>query len=72
MTRPQLNTWLIAFGHRIDQTYPCRCELGQRCKPWVSGGSAPCPCAGRTDTDAVPAHCCARRAAESATRREAA
>jgi hypothetical protein len=67
-----LNTWLIA-GTPIDRTYPCKCVLGQRCKPWYRGcESAPCPCAGRTDTDAMPAHCCARRAAESATRREAA
>jgi hypothetical protein len=66
-----LDTWLIA-GIPRTRTYPCKCVLGQRCKPWVSGSAYCCPCAGRTDTDAMPAHCCARRAAESATRREAA
>lgn len=70
MAEPR-GAWLIK-GTPITRTYPCACTLGQRCRPWVPGGAYCCPCAGRTDHDTMPAHCCARRAVETATRREAA
>lgn len=70
--RAPRGVWFIAYGHRIDRPYPCLCVLGERCKPYVPGGGAPCHCAGRTDPEAMPAHCCARRAAETTRRAEAA
>jgi hypothetical protein len=52
--------WLL-IGAPTDRPYPCRCygPCGSRC-----------PCRGRADhLDQMPALCCARRAAETATRR---
>lgn len=48
-----LGTWLIAKT-LIDRPYPCRCTLGRRCDIT----RRLCRCAGRTDLDDVPAHCC--------------
>lgn len=59
--------WLVA---RIPthRTYTCRCHLGKRCKTDLAFG---CPCMGRIDgLDKMPAHCCARRAADTNARNE--
>lgn len=61
--------WLIA-GTPTHKPYPCRCSVKRRCQ------AAPlafcCPCINRTDTDHLPSHCCAKRAADTKERTAAA
>lgn len=51
--------WLVA-GTRVGEPYPCRCSASRKCK---TTGAVPwqCPDVGRTDTQHLPAWCCARR-----------
>ncbi|NUT31489.1 MAG: hypothetical protein HOV79_00290 [Hamadaea sp.] len=58
--RPPRDVW-FACGAPADRRYPCRCWLGKPCRTATDGKRAPCPCWGRTDVDAMPAHCCARK-----------
>lgn len=55
-----LTMWLIARTPRW-RSYPCKCVLGRPC-------GYRCDCAGRTDVDVMPAHCCARRTSETKAR----
>lgn len=54
--RAPRGVWL-AVGSPVSRPYPCRCRIGQRCRP------KRCPCSGRTDLAGLPASCCAGRAA---------
>lgn len=51
--------WLVA-GTRVGEPYPCRCSVVRKCR---TSGAVPwqCPDVGRTDTQHLPVHCCARR-----------
>lgn len=53
--------WLIA-GTPTGEQYPCRCDWDGPCRRYR------CTCHGRTDVDGLPAHCCGRRAVETARR----
>jgi hypothetical protein len=46
--------WIIA-GTRLGDTYPCRCGRSRKCDPQY------CPCWSRTDAEAMPSGCCAKR-----------
>lgn len=63
-----IGQWLLA-RIPLGRTYPCRCNLGKRCGTNPAFG---CPCMGRVDAlDKMPAHCCAKRAAETTVRNAA-
>jgi hypothetical protein len=51
--------WLLVRSP-TSKPYPCRC---------TPGCGARCPCRGRVDVEGMPTACCARRAAETAARK---